>query len=175
MTSTTTQPAAEREHRPYDIEILAPGTFSGVTVTEAELQRIADNFAKLKGLHDVPVAVRLGHDDRQVLDQESGSPSFGWAERVYKKGSGAAARLMATIVGMPRALRQAINAQAYRKVSASLYPAWESTEAERNLRTGVTGLTLQHIAFLGTSIPRIRQLADLPRARSACGRRPPRS
>ena len=85
MTSTTTQTDPEREHPPYDIEILAPGVFSGVTVTEADRQKIADNFQKLKGLHDVPVAVRLGHSDEQVLGQDDGNPSFGWASRVYVK------------------------------------------------------------------------------------------
>src|SRR6266852_5790682 len=129
MTPTTNPnpSATDREHPPYDVEIMSPGSFDfgpgqHFTFDEAAFDEMIRNFDTLQGKHDVPVRVQLGHDDHQVLDgQQSGDPSFGWAERLWKKGSGASARLMATIVGMPHALREAINRRGYRKVSLAAY------------------------------------------------------
>jgi len=55
MTSTQTQ-ASDRTHPPYEIEILAPGTYQGTRIDTEALDQLAENFAKLKGTHDVPVA-----------------------------------------------------------------------------------------------------------------------
>src|SRR5207248_5735984 len=48
----------------------------------------------------------------------------------------------------------------------------QGTNAEHQLKTGVTGKVLHHVAFLGMDQPRIRQLADLPRMVASEARQP---
>jgi hypothetical protein len=153
----------ERQHEPLELEIMAPGTYHGIVFDADVFAELAAKYNKLAGIHDAPVGVRVGHSDQQVLAQEDGDLALGWVKRLFVEGSGAAARLKASIVGVPSAIRQAINAGAYRKVSPAWYPRWELCEAEQNLKTGIKGITLAHVALLGMDVPRVRSLADLPK------------
>jgi hypothetical protein len=156
-------PATAEEDGPLDVEILAPCVLSGIAFGEAEMQQLVSNYNAVVGTHDAPVGVRIGHADEQVLAQKDGDLALGWVRRLYKVGTGAGARVKATIVGTPKPIRDAINTGAWRKVSPAIYPRWEATEAERNLNTGLTGPMLAHVAYLGMDVPCIRSLADLPK------------
>lgn len=132
------------------IEVFSPGVWGGLTWTLDDLDAMVRNFDALKDYVKPPL--KLGHDDRP------GAPAYGWIERLEVAGK----RLIAHVRDIPEALKAAVRAGRYRRVSSEIYPRWENTTAEKqNLRTGVTGPVLAAIAALGAEAPEVRDLRDI--------------
>lgn len=148
--------AAKHAHAEMDVEVFATGHWGGMPWTEHDLDQMVANFGKLSNAIKPPV--KLGHDDTQILGgQIDGQPALGWIGGLKRTGS----KLIATITGIPAVLKDIIDRGAYRRVSAEIYPTFEETNAEKNLKTGVTGRVLSSVAFLGADIPEVKTLEDL--------------
>lgn len=138
-----------------DIEVFATGTWGGLTWTEGDLDQMVANFTALAPYIKPPV--KLGHNDEQPLAQKDGQPAFGWVSGLRRMGS----KLIATVADMPAKLRDLIDKRAYRRLSSEIYPEWEGTGAEANLKSGVVGKVLSAVALLGADIPEVKTLDDL--------------
>jgi hypothetical protein len=151
----------DTDHPPVDVEVLAEGQYHGINFDAAALDTLVQNFSALRDVHRVPL--KIGHDAEQPdgLHERDLTRrlAFGWVDGLRRQGD----KLVATVRGMPSALRHAINARALRHTSVEVYPDWSKTEAGRNVRPDVHGLTLSSLALLGSDIPRIRNIAELPR------------
>lgn len=141
----------------FETEIFATGKWGGYDWTVDHLDAIAENFRKLREWIKPPL--KLGHADKQFLAQQDGQPALGFVDSVRREGT----KLLATVKGVPKALRDLVKAGRYRRVSAELYPAFETTSAEANLKSGAKGPTLQAVALLGADVPEVKTLEDLPR------------
>lgn len=139
------------------VEIFATGHWGGLDWTEADLDQMVANYARLQDAIKPPV--KLGHDDKQILAQTDGQPALGWVAGLRRMGS----KLIADIADMPTFLREALRKGAYRRVSSEIYPAFEATTAEKNLHSGVIGNVLSAVAVLGADAPEVKTLQDLPR------------
>ncbi len=140
-----------------DIEVFAPGQWAGISWTTKHLDAMVENFAKVQ--HGIKPPVKLGHEDRQILAQKDGQPAIGWVQGLKRVGS----KLVATIADMPDLLRDLLQKRRYDRVSAEIYPHFEDTNAERNLKTGATGPVLCGVALLGADAPEVSTLEDLHR------------
>ncbi len=141
--------------RVQGVEIFASGTWNGYTFTEADLDRIAVNFERLRNA-DPPILrppVVLGHDEDQSWLRQTGLPAAGWVERCWREQT----RLYADFAEVPPAVARLINQRAYRQVSVELYQ--DFVHAGEHY-----GWTLRRVALLGGELPAVHGLADLPLA-----------
>ena len=142
------------------IEIFHTGVFKGSAGQEVQfsvddLDSIVANFHRLRDLCKVPL--KLGHAERQVLDQEDGQPALGWVQSLKRVGN----RLLATVTGVPKVLMDAIHAGRYRRVSSEFHLNFANSLYEKNHKTGVQGKVLEAVALLGADLPQVAGLADL--------------
>jgi hypothetical protein len=137
------------------VEIFGVGTWKDRKFTEEHLDEMVENFEKIQKYLSVPM--KLGHSDRQVIAQKDGQPALGWVSKLYRKGK----KLLADFADVPKVMLDAIRAGRYRNVSAEIYPTFEATSAEKNLKSGVKGHVLSAVAFLGADIPEVKTLKDL--------------
>ena len=132
-----------------EAEIFSTGTWNDETFTREDLEEIAVNFKRLKPHLKPPL--KFGHDEHQtLLGQSDGDPALGWVEQLRVVGD----RLLATFVGVPEVVYEAIKSQRYRRVSAELY---------FNLRRNGQrlGKALKAVALLGADLPAVTNLEDL--------------
>ena len=132
-----------------EAEIFSAGNWNNETFTRDDLLEIARNFASLKPHIKPPL--KFGHDENQtLLGQSDGDPALGWVEQLRVKGE----RLLATFVGVPKVVYDAIKSQRYRRVSAEIY---------FNMRRNgeVMGKALKAVALLGADLPAVTNLEDL--------------
>lgn len=132
-----------------DAEIFSVGEWNGETFTREDLEEIAANFERLRGVLQPPL--KFGHDDSQtLLGQQDGDPALGWVQGLRVVGD----RLVATFAGMPSVVLEAIRNGRYRRVSAELY---------FNVRRGgeALGKALKAVALLGADLPAVTNLRDL--------------
>lgn len=97
-----------------------------------------------EGDRDVPAV--LGHDE--------GQPAYGVAVKAWREGD----KLKADIVNIPGDVASAIKAGGYFQTSAEVY----DDTGEAGLPAG-GGCMLRRIALLGSDIPQVKTLADLPK------------
>lgn len=147
-----------------DIEIFATGTWGGMDWSEDDLDQMVTNFQTLhpKGIKP---PVKLGHDDNQILGQKDGQPALGWISALRRRGS----KLIATLSDVPAIVKDLIDKRRYARVSSEIYPTFEATGAEKNLKSGVRGRVLSAVALLGADIPEVKTLEDLGRVLNAEG------
>lgn len=163
LPSWMTRKEAIRMDEAFPIEVMATGEWAGRKWTTADLDQMAENFAKLDGKIMPPL--KLGHEDKQVLAQKDGQPALGWVTGLKRVGD----RLVATVANIPEVLRESIRAGRYRRVSPEIYPKWHLTSWERNLKSGVQGHVLSAVSLLGADIPEVKELSDLAKLLSECG------
>jgi hypothetical protein len=134
----------------FPVEILAPGTFKGIAVTEAMLDEMTANFARLHPLGIKP-PVRLGHgwDDTQ--------PAAGWISGLRRVG----AKLVADLSDVAPLVKRAIRARKLARCSAEFWTKFEHSDDEKNLKSGVRGAAVTGLALLGAVPPVVKNLADL--------------
>lgn len=140
----------------FPIEIFATGRHAGLDWDHAALDAMAANHSLLKG--KVTPAIKVGHGD-QVLagGAPDADPALGWVENVRRVGD----KLIGDVTGAPTVLKEAIRKGLYRRCSAEIYPAWERTSYEGNLKSGATGPVLSAVAVLGWKPPEVKSLQDL--------------
>lgn len=136
------------------MEVFATGQHGGMEWTADDLSEIAGNFAKLREY--IKPALKLGHTNK-ILAEDDGQPALGWIDSLEVVGN----KLVANAKHVPTILREAIAKKRYARVSSELYPKFELTAAEKNLKTGVTGKVLSGVALLGAAVPAVKNLADL--------------
>ena len=137
---------------PFDAEIFATGEWGGRAWSDADLDAMVDNFTKLYPAVKPPVT--LGHDAKATHD---GNPAMGWVTALRRNGT----KLIAQLSQVPTVVREAIRQGLYKTVSSGIYPAWQKTSWEQNLKSGASGPALAHVALLGSQAPEVKTLADL--------------
>jgi len=105
------------------------------TYSEADVQRIADNYDPAK--HEAPVV--LGHPK-----PASGAPAYAWVSKLKNS----AGTLMAKLHQVEPAFRESFLAGRYKKRSVALYKSSDGTYG------------LRHLGFLGADVPEVKGLAD---------------
>jgi hypothetical protein len=116
------------------------------------LDIIISNFYKLKDTLNPPV--KLGHDEKQALVQNSGFPSAGWITDVKRKD--ATNKLLAYFSNVPEAIIRLIESGSYKRLSAELYNNYIDPETKEEF-----GPTIRAVSILGADVPRIKTLNDL--------------
>ncbi len=125
------------------VEIFMSGRWNGDSYTSEDLDSMVKNF----GIVEAPL--KIGHSNKQEF---SGQPAVGWIDRVYKSGN----KLYADIKDVPKLVWQAMNAKAYKKISAEII--WDSLIGGKFFDRVLAGA-----AILGAELPAINRLADLPK------------
>lgn len=132
-----------------DREICAVGTFnaaSGRTTVKKEfLERLAENYSKLKDKLKVPLI--LGHSSRK----KNNTAAAGWLENVRVEGN----KLLADITNVPKVIMELIKKKAYRGVSIEARGEWEDGTTGKKYQDVLTGL-----ALLGAVHPAVPGLGD---------------
>jgi hypothetical protein len=116
------------------------------------LDIIISNFHKLKDTLSPPL--KLGHDEKQALVQNSGFPSAGWITGLKRKV--ATNKLLAYFSNVPEQIVQLIESGAYRRISAELYNNYIDPDTKEEF-----GPTMRAVSILGADVPRIKTLDDL--------------
>lgn len=116
------------------------------------LDVILSNFKKLKNKLNPPL--KLGHDEKQALVQNSGFPSAGWITALKRKE--ATNKLMAYFSNVPEVIIKLIESGAYKRISAELYNNYTDPDTKEEF-----GPTLRAASILGADVPRIKTLEDL--------------
>lgn len=116
------------------------------------LDVIIANFHKLKNKLNPPI--KLGHDEKQALVQNSGFPSAGWITDVKRKA--ATNKLLAYFSNVPETITRLIESGAYKRISAELYNNYIDPETNKAF-----GPTIRAVSILGADVPRIKTLEDL--------------
>ena len=116
------------------------------------LDIIISNFYKLKDKLNPPL--KLGHDEKQALVQNSGFPSAGWITDVKRKD--ATNKLLAYFSNVPEAIIKLIESGAYKRISAELYNNYIDPDTQK-----AYGPTIRAVSILGADVPKIKTLEDL--------------
>lgn len=116
------------------------------------LDIIISNFHKLKDTLNPPL--KLGHDEKQALVQNSGFPSAGWITDLKRKA--ATNKLLAYFSNVPEVIVKLIESGAYKRISAELYNNYIDPDTKEAF-----GPTIRAVSILGADIPRIKTLDDL--------------
>jgi hypothetical protein len=134
------------------VQVFAAGPWQGDVYTVADLDDMVRNFHDLYPQIEPPV--KIGHEEDQEL---TGVPAVGWVLDLWREGP----LLFSDLEQIFPEIADLIEAGAYKKVSAEVYPKdWphEGVPAARG-----RGYVFKAVSFLGGSLPHIKQLADLPR------------
>lgn len=154
------------------MEVLATGTYRTVagnpfTLTTEHLDEAVANFSKLQA--HVKPPIKLGHGEQQFVAQPNGQPALGWIAGLERRGD----KVVAHVADMPKALRTMIAQRRYRRVSPELSLAFQRSDYEKNLKSGVSGVVIEGVSLLGADIPQIPNLADLDALASFLGSQEP--
>jgi hypothetical protein len=134
----------------FDVDVFRVGVHKGEVWDVDSLDEIVDNFQKLDGA--VPVRLKLGHDDRQVLDEP-----LGFVAALWRSGT----KLRATLRDVPQRLYELMQKGRWRRCSAEIYPRFEKSTAGRQLQGAVCGKVMTALALLGADIPEVKDMGDL--------------
>jgi hypothetical protein len=145
---------------PLEWEIFHSGTYKDVlgrdiTFDENALDEICKNYYNLAEYIKPPL--KLGHSDKQIFAQPDGQPSLGWVQGLKRIGP----KLVASVVGIPQVVRDAIQAGRFKRVSAEFHLNFAKHSYEKNLNTGVKGRVLEAVALLGAELPQVPNLEDI--------------
>lgn len=116
------------------------------------LDILLDNFHKLKDTLCPPI--KLGHDEKQSITQNSGYPSAGWITDLMRKDG--TNKLLAFFSKVPPLVAKLIEAKKYRKLSPEIYHNFIDPDTKKQY-----GPTFRGVAIEGADIPEIKTLADL--------------
>lgn len=158
MPVTTTLPESRSGTKPRlasvrGVEIFAAGEHrEGVAYSTADLDQMVENFTALADTLKPPVVI--GHEEDQSWLENSGLPSAGRVEKIWRDGG----TLKADLADVPQSIARLINGRAYNAVSSEVYDDFEGPDGKRH------GKTLRRVALLGGDLPQIKTLADLPLA-----------
>ena len=148
-----------------DVEIFATGTFRGKTYTPRDLDKMAENFKRLgpKGAKLLSPSLAVGHSEEQLFVDRDDMPAIGWVDDVKVKhftdSTGKpAAKLYANFVDIVEPIARLINSRAFKKCSSEVYDDFVD-DANRSY-----GKALRRVALLGSELPQIKSLADVPLA-----------
>lgn len=130
----------------YGAEILAVGTWNGITFTDQNLDGIATSFDALGLSGRIPL--KFGHNNEQPVTD--GQPALGWVSRIYREGD----KLLADFTDMPTAVYELIRSGRYKFISVELL---------KNVLAGTRVLpwVLDAVALLGADQPAVGTLKDL--------------
>lgn len=142
----------------FEVEVFAPGHWAKRDWTIAQLDEMVRNFSVLHPLGIKP-PVKLGHTERQILAQPDGQPALGWVTGLRRNLT----KLVATVSHVPALITDLVKARRYSRLSAELYPAFQDSDMEKNLRSGCSGCVLAGVSFLGADVPEVKTLEDLHR------------
>jgi hypothetical protein len=135
-----------------DVEIFQDGDWQGDTYTTADLDEIVRNYYEHRDLIEPPV--KIGHEEDQSLLDNSGIPAVGYVRALRRRGH----KLFADLSQIFPQIADLVEARAYRKVSAELYPPDKPPEG-----VPMKGWGLKAVSLLGGRLPYIKTLADLPK------------
>jgi hypothetical protein len=143
----------------HEVEIFAPGTYSGTPYTHDDVRAIVANFNRLSAGPNaqLPVAVKLGHEDDQKYLRDLGLQDAGRVVKVWRKGG----KLVGNVEGVPEQVARLVNQRAYSKVSAEIYCG--ATKFSDSAGP-CAGKVLRAIALLGGCPPMVKSLCDVPLA-----------
>jgi len=127
-------------------EIFAVGKWNGMDITKQMLSELANNFARLSDVVDVPL--KLGHNDEQTVTD--GKPALGWVSKVWVEGE----KLFALFTDIPEIVYNAIDKKRYKNVSIEALFDVKHKDVEY-------GTVLTAVALLGVDMPAVNTLADL--------------
>ena len=136
------------------VEIFGVGTWTGsrkVTVTEAMLDEMVENFSTINAIPGFTPIVKLGHADAQkFFGNTSGAPNLGFISRIWREGK----KLLADFSNIPDALLELIAKRRYNSLSIEIYP-----RMEHDGKTFSNVLTA--VALLGAELPAVKGLKEL--------------
>lgn len=137
-----------------EMEIFRVGTHNGDEFTEADLQEIADNFAKLKG--DVRPKLKITHHEHQK--SLAGLASYGDVTDVFMKEIDGENRLFAKVTNVPKEVVAFIKERRFPERSIEIYPEFklgtkDGSPVYRNV--------LKAIALLGQEMPAVTGMAPI--------------
>lgn len=133
-----------------DIEVFAVGTWNNTKITEQDIDDIVNGTNEI--IDKVKPFVKLGHDDKQRLLQNSGLPAGGWITRLKRKGQ----KILVDITDVPQKLYELISKGAYKRISSEIL--WDYTEPSTKRKYNKV---LSAIAFLGADLPAVTNLEDI--------------
>jgi cation transport regulator ChaB len=134
----------------HDIEVFAVGTWNNTKITEKDIDDIVNGTNEI--IDKVKPFVKLGHDDKQKLLQNSGLPAGGWITRLKRKGQ----KILVDIADVPQKLYELISKGAYKRISSEIL--WDYTEPSTKRKYNKV---LSAIAFLGADLPAVTNLEDI--------------
>ena len=134
----------------HDIEVFAVGTWNNTKITEQDIDDIVNGTNEI--IDKVKPFVKLGHDDKQKLLQNSGLPAGGWITRLKRKGQ----KILVDIADVPQKLYELISKGAYKRISSEIL--WDYTEPSTKRKYNKV---LSAIAFLGADLPAVTNLEDI--------------
>jgi len=133
-----------------DIEVFAVGTWNNTKITEQDIDDIVNSTNEI--IDKVKPFVKLGHDDKQKLLQNSGLPAGGWITKLKRKGQ----KILVDIADVPQKLYELISKGAYKRISSEIL--WDYTEPSTKRKYNKV---LSAIAFLGADLPAVTNLEDI--------------
>ncbi|MCC7575125.1 ChaB family protein [Candidatus Woesearchaeota archaeon] len=134
----------------HDIEVFAVGTWNNTKITEKDIDDIVNGTNEI--IDKVKPFVKLGHDDKQKLLQNSGLPAGGWITKLKRKGQ----KILVDIADVPQKLYELISKGAYKRISSEIL--WDYTEPSTKRKYNKV---LSAIAFLGADLPAVTNLEDI--------------
>ncbi len=136
-----------------NVPIFKVGSWKGYNYKIQDLDEIVRNTNALikAGIHEPPV--KLGHrEDQKKLLEESGLPSFGFVDKIYRIGD----QLFADLIDVPDEVMEWVSRRLYDKVSAEIYMDYEHPETKEKI-----GKVLRAVAFLGADIPAVKGIGSI--------------
>lgn len=128
-----------------DKEIMSVGKWNGIDITDEMLDAAVKSFQELKDA--VQPMIKLGHDESKWKD---GLPALGWVDSLKKVGN----KLIASFKDVPEIMKNAVDKKMYKRVSAEFYKNFVHNGKRYPW-------VLANVAFLGSDLPAVRDLADL--------------
>jgi len=133
-----------------DVEVFATGKWNGHEITDQDLDDIVNNTNEI--IDKLKPMVKLGHDDKQRLLQNTGLPAGGWITKLKKVGN----KILVHIKEVPKVLYQLIQNGAYKRISSEILNDYTEPSTKKQYKK-----VLSAIAFLGGDLPAITSLEDI--------------
>lgn len=134
----------------HDIEVFGVGTWNQTKITDKDIDDIVNGTNEI--LDKIKPFVKLGHDDKQKILQNSGLPAGGWITKLKRKGK----KILVDIADVPQKLYELISKGAYKRISSEIL--WDYTEPSTKRKYNKI---LSAIAFLGADLPAVTNLEDI--------------
>jgi len=133
----------DKEFYETEMEVFASGIHNGDKYKNKDLDAMIEAFNTLK--NKWKPTLKIGHG-KQLSEQ----PALGYVEKLKRVGD----KLIASIVNIPKIVKQAMEKGLYRKRSAEIY--WNYKDGNK-----VWARCLKAIALLGENIPAVSSLKDI--------------